>query len=239
MDSVKQKDLTSRLRNSKGFTLIEMAIVLVIIGIILGAVVKGQDLIGNARAKQLTSAVNTWRSLAYAYMDRNGRLPGDIGRDGVIGNALVATTGAHEILTDGTATSEIATTMQNAPTNPVVIGSMSFWIYFGNTAAATPGRNAIVVCKDAACGTAFTADELEIIKSVDTALDGVADGGIGSFRAVTTPPTLVAGLAAVVGTLQANSVVTVATPVSVAVNGSSTPWATTHVAAVWAFDRPF
>jgi len=115
---------------------------------------------------------------------------------------------------------------------------MSFWIYFGNTAAATPGRNAIIVCKDVSCGTAFTADELEIIKSVDTALDGVADAGVGSFRAVTTVPTLSA-LNAVTGTLQTNKVATVATPVSVLVNGATTAWATSHVAAVWSFDRPF
>jgi prepilin-type N-terminal cleavage/methylation domain-containing protein len=233
MDSVKHKDLTSRLRNSKGFTLIEMAIVLVIIGIILGAVVKGQDLISNARAKQLTSAVNTWRSLAYAYMDRNGRLPGDAGRDGVIGNAALT-----EQIATGTATSEIATTMQNAPTNPVVIGSMSFWIYFGNVAGLTGFRNGIFICKDAACSVAFTTDELEIIKSVDTALDGVADAGLGQFRGIAATPSVTA-LAAVVGTAQVNSVITAGVPVSIAVNGATTLWDTAPKAAVWSFDRPF
>jgi prepilin-type N-terminal cleavage/methylation domain-containing protein len=233
MDSVKNKDLTSRLHNSKGFTLIEMAIVLVIIGIILGAVVKGQDLISNARAKQLTSAVNTWRSLAYAYMDRNGRLPGDAGRDGVIGNAALT-----EQIATGTATSEIATTMQNAPTNPVVIGSMSFWIYFGNVAGLTGFRNGIFICKDAACSVAFTTDELEIIKSVDTALDGVADAGLGQFRGIAATPSVTA-LAAVVGTAQVNSVITAGVPVSIAVNGATTLWDTAPKAAVWSFDRPF
>ncbi|NPA58431.1 MAG: prepilin-type N-terminal cleavage/methylation domain-containing protein, partial [Aquificae bacterium] len=37
----------------KGFTLIELAIVLVIIGIILGAILKGQELIKNAQAKRV------------------------------------------------------------------------------------------------------------------------------------------------------------------------------------------
>ncbi len=41
------------IRNQKGFTLVELAIVLVIIGLILGAVLKGQDLINNARMKRL------------------------------------------------------------------------------------------------------------------------------------------------------------------------------------------
>ena len=39
--------------NNKGFTLIEMAIVLIIIGIIIGAVVKGKDLVRSAEQKRL------------------------------------------------------------------------------------------------------------------------------------------------------------------------------------------
>lgn len=241
-DSMNAKSNTNflpKVSNNKGFTLIEMAIVLVIIGIILGAVVKGQDLVTNAQAKQVTSAVNTWRNLAYAYLDRNGRLPGDSGRDGVIGNP------AAELADTTSSIAEIVTTMQNAPVNPVIIGSMSFWLYFGNTAAAaaTPGRNCLVVCKDAACAVAFTANELEIVKAVDTALDGVADGGLGQFRAVTTAPTLTA-LAAITG--RTNSVATVVTAVDATAAGVSstvTPanaWAAgVTKAAVWAFDRPF
>ena len=40
-------------RNEKGFTLVELAIVLVIIGIILGAVLKGQELINSAKIKRV------------------------------------------------------------------------------------------------------------------------------------------------------------------------------------------
>jgi len=227
------KTATRNLNNNKGFTLIEMAIVLVIIGIIIGAVVKGQDLVANAQAKQLSSAANTWRSLAYAYMDRNGRFPGDFSRNGVIGDVALT-----EQIATGSSISEIATSMQNAPANPVVVGGMSFWIYFGNTAAATPGRNAIVICKDVACATVFSADELEMVKSLDTALDGLADGGLGQFRAVTTAPTTIA-LAAVPNSLQANHVATVATAVNTTAAGATTAWALTHTAAVWTFDRPF
>lgn len=222
------------IRNNKGFTLIEMAIVLVIIGVIIGAVVKGQDMITNAHAKQVTSSVNTWRSLAYAYMDRNGRLPGDISRNGVIGND--ATT---EQIDAGTATAEIVNTMQNAPANPVVIGSMTFWAYFGNVPGVTGTRNAMVICKAADCDTEFTADEIEIIKSIDTAIDGSADGAFGQLRAVTDTPILTTGLAAQNG--RDNNVVTTATVLDKAVTPTtSIAWtAGTHKAAVWAFDRPF
>jgi prepilin-type N-terminal cleavage/methylation domain-containing protein len=65
------------MRNSKGFTLVEMAVVLVIIGIILGAVIKGGDLIDNAKEKQFKSEVSTLTTSYYNYLDKYGRLPGD------------------------------------------------------------------------------------------------------------------------------------------------------------------
>ncbi|WP_293446082.1 prepilin-type N-terminal cleavage/methylation domain-containing protein, partial [Persephonella sp.] len=62
--------------SQKGFTLVELAIVLVIIGIILGAVLKGQELIKNAKEKRL---YNTYREMIAAintYLDRYNALPG-------------------------------------------------------------------------------------------------------------------------------------------------------------------
>ena len=44
----KNKNSTGFISGNEGFTLIEMAIVLIIIGIIIGAVVKGKDLIRGA-----------------------------------------------------------------------------------------------------------------------------------------------------------------------------------------------
>ena len=65
------------MRNSKGFTLVELAVVLVIIGIILGAVLKGGDLIDNAKEKQFKSEVSALTVAFYNYQDKYGRLPGD------------------------------------------------------------------------------------------------------------------------------------------------------------------
>lgn len=65
------------LGNQKGFTLVELAIVLVIIGLIIGAVLKGQELINNAKLKR---AYNQQREVAagvYTYFDRYGIYPGD------------------------------------------------------------------------------------------------------------------------------------------------------------------
>jgi len=66
------------IRNAKGFTLVELAIVLVIIGIILGAVLKGQELINNAKMKRAYNDVRGISAAMYTYMDKYGlRLPGD------------------------------------------------------------------------------------------------------------------------------------------------------------------
>nr|VFK22490.1 MAG: prepilin-type N-terminal cleavage/methylation domain-containing protein [Candidatus Kentron sp. LPFa] len=40
-------------QKSSGFTLVEVAIVLVVIGLLLGGILKGQELIDNARARSL------------------------------------------------------------------------------------------------------------------------------------------------------------------------------------------
>jgi prepilin-type N-terminal cleavage/methylation domain-containing protein len=67
----------STLRNSKGFTLVELAIVLVIIGILLGAVLKGQELINNAKIKRVYSQYREVFAATLTYQDRYGALPGD------------------------------------------------------------------------------------------------------------------------------------------------------------------
>ncbi|HCF05753.1 MAG TPA: prepilin-type cleavage/methylation domain-containing protein [Desulfomicrobiaceae bacterium] len=64
-------------RGQRGFTLIEMAIVLVIIGIILGAVLKGQELINNAKVKRLYNQYREILAATYTYYDKYGKYPGD------------------------------------------------------------------------------------------------------------------------------------------------------------------
>lgn len=66
-----------RINNEKGFTLVEIAIVLVIIGLLLGGVLKGQQLIANAKIKSLVNHANGLSAAIYAYQDRYKALPGD------------------------------------------------------------------------------------------------------------------------------------------------------------------
>ena len=60
-----------------GFTLVEIAIVLVIIGLLLGGVLKGQELIENGRVKNAAADMNGITAAYNSYLDRYRRLPGD------------------------------------------------------------------------------------------------------------------------------------------------------------------
>ncbi len=60
-----------------GFTLVEIAIVLVIIGLLMGGVLKGQELINSAKVKNLANDFRSMSSFVYAYQDRFRALPGD------------------------------------------------------------------------------------------------------------------------------------------------------------------
>ncbi|MEA3405223.1 MAG: prepilin-type N-terminal cleavage/methylation domain-containing protein [Pseudomonadota bacterium] len=73
------------LQAQKGFTLVEIAIVLVIIGLLLGGVLKGQELIQNSKVKSVTQDFENISAAYYAYKDRTGDYPTDDGTD-VVGN---------------------------------------------------------------------------------------------------------------------------------------------------------
>ncbi|MEI7841843.1 MAG: type II secretion system protein [Gallionellaceae bacterium] len=60
-----------------GFTLIEIAIVLVIIGLLLGGVMKGQELINSAKVKNFATDFRNTPVLIYGYQDKFKALPGD------------------------------------------------------------------------------------------------------------------------------------------------------------------
>jgi len=69
--------MKKNLKNQKGFTLVEIAIVMVIIGLLMGGVLKGQEMIKNAKVKRIIKQADEFRAAILSYQDRYNILPGD------------------------------------------------------------------------------------------------------------------------------------------------------------------
>lgn len=64
-------------KRQSGFTLIEIAIVLVIIGLLLGGILKGQELITQGRIRNVSNDFQSVTAAINLYQDRYRALPGD------------------------------------------------------------------------------------------------------------------------------------------------------------------
>ncbi len=67
-------------RRHRGFTLVEVAIVLVIIALILGGIFQGQALIDNARVRSLSTEVSGIQTAWNAFQERYRSIPGDFSK---------------------------------------------------------------------------------------------------------------------------------------------------------------
>jgi prepilin-type N-terminal cleavage/methylation domain-containing protein len=93
-------------KQQSGFTLIEIAIVLVIIGLLLGGVLKGQEMINNSKIKRAVNDFNGVSAATYSYLDRYSSFPGDDptvatqarwGVNGGNGNGVIGANGCNNI----------------------------------------------------------------------------------------------------------------------------------------------
>jgi prepilin-type N-terminal cleavage/methylation domain-containing protein len=134
-------------QRQSGFTLIEIAIVLVIIGLLLGGVLKGQELITGARVRNIISQQDGVKAAYFGFLDRFRALPGDYGQatanitgvstavcgtSGALGNGngdgqILATTNEHTLawehlskagFINGTYTCAADVSQATSPTNP-------------------------------------------------------------------------------------------------------------------------
>ena len=64
-------------QKTQGFTLVEIAIVLVIIGLLLGGILKGQEMITQAKIKNVIADFSGISAAYHGYVDRYKRIPGD------------------------------------------------------------------------------------------------------------------------------------------------------------------
>ncbi|HUX63421.1 prepilin-type N-terminal cleavage/methylation domain-containing protein [Sulfuricella sp.] len=128
-------------KTQSGFTLVEIAIVLVIIGLLLGGVLKGQAMIESAKVKNLGNDLKGIETAFYAYQDKFRALPGD--------DITAAThvTGATNATTGGTVGNGRIEGVWNSTT--ATNESALFWQHIrlaglatGNSTAGTLGTNA-------------------------------------------------------------------------------------------------
>ena len=64
-------------QQQRGFTLVEIAIVLVIIGLLLGGILKGQEMITQAKIKNVIADFSGVSAAYHGYVDRYRKIPGD------------------------------------------------------------------------------------------------------------------------------------------------------------------
>ena len=125
-----------------GFTLIEIAIVLVIIGLLLGGVLKGQELINSAKIKNLVNDMNGISAAVYGYQDRFRALPGD---DSNATTRWAASTAALPAATVGNATLQGAFNSATATDESRVFWQQLRFAGFiaGDTASTAQPLNAV------------------------------------------------------------------------------------------------
>lgn len=66
-------------KSEKGFTLVELAVVMIIIGLLIGGVLKGQELITNARVTSTASQLESMSAAVNGFLDAYNARPGDMG----------------------------------------------------------------------------------------------------------------------------------------------------------------
>ncbi|HQT25173.1 MAG TPA: type II secretion system protein [Burkholderiales bacterium] len=187
------------MQKQSGFTLVEIAIVLVIIGLILAAVLKGQEMITQGKIKGAINDFNAVMTAYNGYQDRYRAIPGDDP------NASARWTTAGFTPTGATVGNGIVDGNYNdsaaAPSE-----ANFFWMelrlanfYTGSTASASAGltqpENAvggIIGVQNGALGMSglsicMSAVVYKIAQAVDTQLDD-GHAATGTLRAVSYTP---------------------------------------------------
>lgn len=130
------------IKKQSGFTLVEIAIVLVIIGLLLGGILKGQELITSARVRNLADQNSGVQAAYYGFIDRYRFIPGDMPEataQQAIRNTATAGGNGNSIIDDplgGGALDEYAAVWQHLALSQFIQGA------YGGNAAYAPQTDA-------------------------------------------------------------------------------------------------
>jgi prepilin-type N-terminal cleavage/methylation domain-containing protein len=174
------------MKKRAGFTLIELSVVLIIIGLIVGGVLKGTDMINSAKQKKFyNSFVKSWQIAVSQYQDRTGNILGDGNAPINNGGTVAANNGAFDnfALSAGTTVQarlsavgiEIPTTNTNNSGSYFIEGkyvSSTVTIGLYNFAINGAAKNCIYLA----------GVPTDVALALDTMVDGTADAGLGNLR---------------------------------------------------------
>jgi len=147
-------------KQQQGFSLIELALVLVIIGVLFAAVMQGQKMLYNARMQRIVSDMRDYAQVFLLYYDRYGMYPGDENDSNFpSGDTYDPPTANHNGLIDAAEATDVWADLQNAlgvvrKASPVrggtyVFGSMSFGGVTQNYISVTSIPNILAQAIDA------------------------------------------------------------------------------------------
>jgi prepilin-type N-terminal cleavage/methylation domain-containing protein len=117
----------------RGFTLVELAIVLVIIGLLIGGVLQGRELINNARVTATIAQIKGFDTAVASFEDAFGSYPGDMSNTT---NRLPNCTGACMDGTGGTLGDRRLATAPTATPGPTG-EAYQFWVHLNRAALIT------------------------------------------------------------------------------------------------------
>ncbi len=166
------------MKDQKGFGLIEVAILIFILVIISFSLLKGWEMIEETKLAKFEKTVLKWKSQAKDYYHIKGTLPGDTNSNFIIGD--------EDVPSSGTKLVQQSSFLGTSSANPMVVGDLKFWVYYGNNGEAANRKNILAICANVSCTDVFTDEGLKYVESFDTVIDGVSDGEKGDVVALSS-----------------------------------------------------